>query len=236
MRTVVILSGGLDSTVTAAQLLHDGHDLYALAIDYGQRHQRELDSAGAVATALGIPIELAQLQGLRPLLAGSALTTGSVPVPAGHYAEPSMKTTIVPNRNAILLSVAYGYAISVKADQVAFGAHSGDHFIYPDCRPEFVDALRAALRAGSAGVADVEVVAPFLHHNKTHIARVGHQLSAPLHLTYSCYRGDTNHCGTCGTCTERREAFHDAGVPDPTTYDHDPTHEDNTDNSSNDHN
>lgn len=216
IRTVVVASGGLDSTAAIAYYHARGHDLTAVTIDYGQRHRREIDAAAQVAAHYGIPHRCVDVSGLAGLLAGSALTDPGVDVPDGHYAEPSMAATVVPNRNAILANIAVGIAVAMKADVVALGVHAGDHAVYPDCRPAFVDALNLCVSAANAGPPRVE--APFVHASKTEIVRLAARLAAPLHLTWSCYRGGEIHCGTCGTCFERQEAFVEAVVPDPTTY------------------
>jgi 7-cyano-7-deazaguanine synthase len=212
---VIVLSGGLDSTTALARMLSDGHTCASLSVDYGQRHRRELEAASYIALRYGIEHQVANLSALRPLLAGSSLTS-DIPVPHGHYAEDSMKATVVPNRNMLLLAVAGAWAISRKADAIVYGAHAGDHAIYPDCRPEFAEALATAL-----ALADWHRVAiwrPFIHLSKADIVREGARLNAPLALTYSCYEGGVAHCGRCGTCTERKEAFALAGVVDPTEY------------------
>jgi 7-cyano-7-deazaguanine synthase len=134
-----------------------------------------------------------------------------------------MKQTVVPNRNAIMLSIAYGIAMAKNANVLAFGAHAGDHTIYPDCRPEFVDALGDAFTLGAAWTEDERTAAPrligpFLDMSKADIAKLAHHLQVPIVLTWSCYKGGNIHCGTCGTCYERREAFELAGVLDPTPY------------------
>ena len=215
MNTVLIYSGGLDSTCLLYQLRAEGHTIAALGVDYGQRHRRELDSARDICKAVGVPIRIADASSLRPLLAGSALTD-DIAVPRGHYAAESMKQTIVPNRNMILLALAIGWAVSLKYDAVAYAAHAGDHTIYPDCRPAFVDAMRKA-----AALCDwhrVEIMTPFLGKTKADIVRLGAALGVPFAKTWSCYNGEAVHCGSCGTCTERREAFALAGVADPTEY------------------
>jgi 7-cyano-7-deazaguanine synthase len=216
MNVVLILSGGLDSSVLLAYLLHEGHTVHALSLDYGQRHRKELASAVILAQHYGVEHRIADLSALRPLLGGSSQTDPSVPVPHGHYAEVSMKRTVVPNRNMLLLAVAGAWAISLKADAIAYGAHSGDHAIYPDCRAEF-----AAAMGHSLSLADwhpVTLISPFVDRTKADIAKLGHELGVPLEKTWSCYEGGTIHCGLCGTCVERREAFELAGVPDPTEY------------------
>jgi 7-cyano-7-deazaguanine synthase len=214
---IVLLSGGLDSTVLTAQTLASGHHTEAVSIHYGQRHARELDAATDVAAWYGIRHDIIDLTGLRGHLTGSALTTGP-DIPDGHYTAPSMAVTVVPNRNMILLAVAAAVASARGHATVAAAMHAGDHPIYPDCRPEFVAAASLATQLGTAGFGNVQVDAPFARLDKTGIVRVGHELGAPMHLSWSCYRGGTQHCGRCGTCVERAEAFHQAGVPDPTRY------------------
>lgn len=215
---VVIFSGGLDSTVLLTAASRGEDPVVALSFDYGQRHRRELESAEQIANLLGVAHHVVDLAGVGQLLGGSALTDEAVPVPDGHYAEESMKATIVPNRNAIMLSVAVGYAVANGHDEVLFGAHAGDHFIYPDCRPAFVDLMDATAQAANDGIADVRVRAPFRTATKTDIALLGAKIDAPLAMSWSCYKGGTEHCGTCGTCVERREAFAEAELADPTIY------------------
>jgi 7-cyano-7-deazaguanine synthase len=216
MKTVAIFSGGLDSTVLLHELQRQGDEILALSVDYGQRHRRELEHAKRIAEQLGVRWRLADLSAIRPLLAGSSQTSDDVPVPHGHYAAENMKQTVVPNRNMIMLAVAAGWAISEKADRLAYGAHAGDHTIYPDCRPEFAEALAKAI-----GLADwhrVELVTPFIGMTKTDIVRRGEELQVDFGATWSCYEGGLLHCGLCGTCVERKEAFAKAGVADPTKY------------------
>lgn len=213
---VVILSGGLDSS-TLLYYLHDrGVMLRALSINYGQRHARELQYAARLALGLGIPHYELNLAALRPLMGGSSQTDPTVGVPEGHYAAESMKLTVVPNRNMLLLAAAATWAIALKYDAVAYAAHAGDHTIYPDCRPEFVDALEGAMQL--ADWHRVVIERPFIQMTKAEIVRKGTELGVPFHETYSCYKGEDEHCGVCGTCTERREAFQVAGVLDPTRY------------------
>jgi 7-cyano-7-deazaguanine synthase len=216
MKTVAIFSGGLDSTVMLHQLLAGGDEVLALSVDYGQRHRRELEHAHRIAASLSLRWQLADLSAIRPLLAGSSQTSDDVAVPHGHYAADNMKQTVVPNRNMIMLAVAAGWAISEKADRVAYGAHAGDNTIYPDCRPEFAEAL-----ANAIGLADWHRVAlhcPFIKLSKTDIVRLGAQLDVDFAQTWSCYEGGEVHCGRCGTCVERKEAFQQAGIADPTKY------------------
>lgn len=217
-RTILILSGGLDSVTALYHLRALGREVSALSVHYGQRHRRELAAAAAACSGLGVEFRLIDLfaAGIAPLLAGSSQTDAAVPVPEGHYAEETMKATIVPNRNMIMLSLAIAWAISRKANAVAYAAHAGDHAIYPDCRAEFVDALAAAAR-----LADWHAVAierPFIAMTKAEIVKRGADLGVPFAETWSCYKGGDAHCGLCGTCVERREAFSLAGVADPTEY------------------
>lgn len=215
---VLCFSGGMDSTVLAAHYHHAGHSLILLSCDYGQRHHRELEAARQVADHFNAEHHIIDLTTVGSLLPGSALTDPGVTVPEGHYAAESMRITVVPNRNAIMANIAVGVASARHADVVALGIHAGDHAVYPDCRPEFLSALQTCVSTALAGHHTPRVEAPFITWSKTRIARRGAELDAPLHLTWSCYKGGEAHCGRCGTCVERREAFRDAGLPDPTTY------------------
>lgn len=217
--SLVLLSGGLDSTVLATQLTtdHGPGNVEALSVHYGQRHTRELDAAHQVATHLGINHTTLDLSGLGTHLA-SALTpaSGAGEIPHGAYNPTNMNHTVVPNRNAILLMAAAGIAQARAHTTIATAVHGGDHHIYPDCRPDFIATADQTVRAGTGGA--VSIHAPYTLRTKTDIVRLGAQLGAPLHLTWSCYKGAEHHCGACGTCTERAEAFRDADIPDPTTY------------------
>ena len=213
MKTVLIFSGGMDSSVLLYQMLREGREVFTLGVNYGQRHAKELTFASMIASALKVPFCIADLSSIRPLLSGSSQTDDSIAVPEGHYAEESMKATIVPNRNMIMLAVAVGYAISIGAESVAYAAHAGDHAIYPDCRPEFVDALAHAVSL--ADWKKVRLDTPFIKMTKADIGALGYTLSVPFENTWSCYKGDEFHCGKCGTCTERKEAL---GCQDPTKY------------------
>ena len=215
MRTVLLLSGGLDSSVLLAQLLNQGHEVAALSLDYGQRHVRELDAARFIAKRYGVRHKVLALPSLATLWPESVLT-GAGAVPDGHYAADSMKATVVPNRNMFLLSLALGWAGSLKFDAVAYSAHGGDHAIYPDCRPEFFAAMDAAARF--CDWQPLQVLAPFITASKADIVKVGAALGVPFAQTRTCYNDGLNHCGRCGACTERREAFKLAGVSDPTMY------------------
>ena len=219
-RAVIVFSGGLDSTTLVYDLHAAGSELVLITFDYGQRHHKEADFAQRTADKLQLPLHRVDLRSVISLLAGSALTDGSIDVPDGHYTDASMKITVVPNRNALMLDVAVAAAVSGKCDAVAFGAHSGDHAIYPDCRPQFVEAFTVSARTANQGFIDegFTVLAPYLGWTKAEIVHRGVELAIPYEDTWSCYRGGQLHCGRCGTCVERREAFTRAGVADPTAY------------------
>lgn len=217
MDTIVICSGGLDS-VSLAHKVASEHTLRGLlSFDYGQRHSKELEFAAACAARLGVAHRIVDIQGVGAALSGSALTD-DVEVPEGHYEEDSMKLTIVPNRNAIMLAIGFGMAAADRADAVAAAVHGGDHFIYPDCRPGFIEAFQTMQTHALEGVAEITLYTPYLNVAKSGIVTDGARYDTPFAQTWSCYKGGEVHCGRCGTCVERREAFHLAGVEDPTVY------------------
>lgn len=217
MKTALVCSGGLDSVSLAHSLAGQGHLSRIVSFDYGQRHRKELDFAAACARRLGVPFHLVDLSGLGAALSGSALTD-DIDVPDGHYAEETMRITVVPNRNPIMLTIAFGIAAANGDDAVAAAVHGGDHFIYPDCRPAFTDAFGAMQKAALDGYAAIALHVPFVHATKADIVAEGARQATPFAETWSCYKGGDRHCGRCGTCVERREAFHLAGVADPTDY------------------
>jgi 7-cyano-7-deazaguanine synthase len=217
MKTIVICSGGLDSVTLADKIAAEADLIGLISFDYGQRHAKELDSAAACAARLGVPHDIIDIRPVGAVLSGSALTD-AVAVPDGHYAEETMRITVVPNRNAIMLAIAFGAAAARGADAVAAAVHGGDHFIYPDCRPGFVAAFEAMQALALDGVAAVRLYTPFVEVPKSAIVTTGARLGTPFAETWSCYKGGAIHCGRCGTCVERREAFHLAGVADPTVY------------------
>lgn len=216
---VAIVSGGMDSVTLAYMLDAEGYGLHLLSVDYGQRHRKEIDFARRCAERLGARFDVVDITGVGRLLSGSALTD-DIEVPHGHYAEETMAVTVVPNRNAIMLSVAYGAAVADGAEMVAAAVHAGDHFVYPDCRPAFVEAFDAMERLATEGFGhpELRLHAPFVDKTKADIAKIGAELGVPYGDTWSCYEGGEVHCGLCGTCTERKEAFELAGVADPTVY------------------
>lgn len=214
MRTLVVLSGGMDSATLLYHLLDVGHDCSTITFRYGQRHSREILSARAIAEVAGVSHHLIQLD--LALFGDANALTGGAPVPHGHYADESMRATVVPNRNMILLACAAARAIATGCSAVAYGAHAGDHAIYPDCRPEFVGAMGRVLSLCHYDKLDLLV--PFLSLDKRQIARIGAELGVPFDLTWTCYEGGDLHCGRCGACVERREALATIPGGDPTAY------------------
>ncbi len=212
---LIILSGGMDSTT----LLHECKDRIALALtfDYGANHgPKEIACARHNCALLGIDHIVIKVDFMSRYFE-SSLLSGADAIPEGHYAAENMKSTVVPFRNGIMLSIACGLAESRGLQYVMLANHAGDHTIYPDCRPEFVEAMGAAMKAGTYN--NVTLLAPYTNITKTDIARRGHEAGVDYRLTWSCYKGLDRHCGKCGTCVERKEAFRDAGIPDPTEYD-----------------
>ena len=220
MKTIVLCSGGIDS-VTALYHAHREYEvLGALGFHYGSKHNdRELPEARHHADKLGIPFRVVALDFMDRLFTSHLLRSGGE-IPEGHYAEETMKQTVVPFRNGILLSIAAGYAESAGADGVVIAAHSGDHAVYPDCREPFMDAMGRAMATGT--YAGIRLLRPFIALDKTAIVRIGTDLQVDYARTWSCYKGRERHCGVCGTCVERREAFQKAAVPDPTEYEQTP--------------
>ena len=217
-KAVVVLSGGIDSATALYVAWHnlDGQ-VAAISFDYGQKHKKELDYAKALCKRLKVTHEIVDLSSITKLISNSALTS-DIDIPEGHYAKDNMKLTVVPNRNMIMFSIAIGYAVNSKATQVHVGVHSGDHTIYPDCRPQFIKALDLCGFLANEGFGEVEVIAPFMNISKAQIVKIGSEMKLPYELTWSCYKGGEKHCGKCGTCVERIEAFKLAGVTDPTEY------------------
>lgn len=196
-----------------------GYDLHVLSFDYGQRHKKELSFAACAAKRLGARHRIIDLTGVTPFLKGSALTDDFT-VPDGHYTAQTMAVTVVPNRNAMMLSIAFAVAVAEQAEIVAAGFHAGDHYIYPDCRPAFVEAFDAMERLAVEGFGhpQLRLVTPFVNIGKHDIVNIGHELGVPFEETWSCYKGREKQCGRCGTCVERKLAFQEASIADPTEY------------------
>lgn len=212
--SVIIVSGGMDSVT----LLYDRQQDIALAIsfDYGSNHNaRELPFARLHCERLGIPHITIPLAFMHQYFK-SSLLEGSDAIPEGNYDEDNMKSTVVPFRNGIMLAVAIGIAESNGLKRVFIANHGGDHTIYPDCRPGFITAIDKAAQEGT--FVGVRVEAPYTDIRKEDIVRRGHELGINYAETWSCYKGGEKHCGKCGTCMERKEAFRLAGLDDPTEY------------------
>ncbi len=214
-KAIVTLSGGLDSA-TLLYWASRGYDVHAVTFDYGSKHnEKEIAAATGIAHLAGVPHTLIRLPFINDLFKSDLLRSGGS-IPEGHYEDSSMQSTVVPFRNGIMLSVAIGFAESLDARKVLYAAHAGDHAVYPDCRPDFLRAMSEAGRSGT--YLGVEVEDPFVNMHKKDIVLIGNELGVPFERTYSCYKGGDLHCGKCGTCVERKEAFQLAGIPDPTLY------------------
>lgn len=223
--SVAVFSGGLDSTTMVYHMLEKGMKPHLLSFDYGQRHKKELLFAKTTAQYLELRWNIVDLCSVTNLFKGSALTDPTVDVPEGHYAEDSMKATVVPNRNMIMLSIAAGVAVANNYQFVAIGVHAGDHAVYPDCRPDFIHSMQSTVGLANEGFGRPGMYAPFIRHDKTYIAMRAGELNVPIHKTWSCYKGGNVHCGLCGTCVERIEALYLADVKDPTVYDGNTAHD-----------
>jgi 7-cyano-7-deazaguanine synthase len=216
-KCVIILSGGIDSTTLLYQLVSKKKNVYALTFNYGQKHSKEIECAKKTCRVLNVPHKILNLQSLSSSgLFGESSLTSSVPIPEGHYADESMKSTVVPNRNMIMLSMAIAYAISLNAKSVYYGAHAGDHAIYPDCRPIFVDNMKKV--AEVCHYYPVSIETPFVNIDKGQIVEIGNKLKVDYSKTWTCYKGEEKACGKCGSCVERLEAFKMNGLKDPIQY------------------
>lgn len=212
--SVIILSGGMDSTT----MLYEFQDRIAVAIsfDYGSKHNaKEIPCAKKHCEKLGIPHIVITMDFMKTLFHSSLLIGGEA-IPEGNYDEENMKSTVVPFRNGIMLAIAAGYAEDNKLKHVMMANHSGDHAIYPDCRPAFADAMSKAIAAGTYEAITLET--PYTNISKSEIAKHGKQLGVDYTQTWSCYKGGMIHCGKCGTCNERKQALREAGIIDKTEY------------------
>ena len=220
-KILCVISGGMDSaTLLYKALAWEGKTVEAISFNYGQRHVKELEYAAELCRFVEVKHDIIDMSMLREHIGGSSLTD-DIPVPDGHYTESSMAITVVPNRNAIMLAISYGIAVARNAEIVGAAMHAGDHAIYPDCSPAFVDAFNdmQKLAVEGHGHENLHLWTPFINKTKADIAREGGLLGVDYTMTWSCYKGLGFHCGLCGTCYERREAFQEAGLEDPTLYD-----------------
>lgn len=216
MKTLVLLSGGMDSVAALYWAAREHEVVGTLSFDYGSKHNgKEIPMAAWHSQKLGVKHEVITLDFVNRLFTSDLLQSGG-DIPDGHYAAENMKRTVVPFRNGIMLSIACGLAESREADALVIAAHSGDHAIYPDCREPFMQAMADAMRQGT--YVGIELLRPFIDCDKAEIARRGTALGVDFSRTWSCYKGGAIHCGECGTCVERREAFILAGILDPTEY------------------
>jgi 7-cyano-7-deazaguanine synthase len=224
-KVLVVVSGGLDSTTLLYHVINENPDaaVYAISFNYGQRHKKELEYARHTCNVLGLGHAIVDITSITGFLDSgqSSLIASDLEVPEGHYAEENMKATVVPNRNMIMASIAAGHAVAIGASSLWMGVHAGDHFIYPDCRPEFFRALNAAIVRGNSGFGAIPVqhdnawpsefvMTPFINSTKADIALEALRRGIPLEDTWSCYKGGDVHCGKCGTCVERLEAINEA--------------------------
>ncbi|MGR6873166.1 7-cyano-7-deazaguanine synthase QueC [Pseudomonas sp. HK3] len=214
-KAVVIYSGGMDSFTLLNRVIKDGYDVYALTFNYGQKHVKEVEVASTVCTLLNVPHKILDISPINQLMQSSSLV-GSIEVPEGHYEADNMKSTMVPNRNMILLSLAIGYAVDIEASKVYYGAHAGDHAIYPDCRPQFVHAMNDVAKI--ANYEPISIETPYLNSSKGEILKDGLSMNLTYENTWTCYNGREKACGKCGACVERLEAFADNDATDPVEY------------------
>tara|TARA_X000000368_G_scaffold417782_1_gene415172 strand:+ start:256 stop:909 length:654 start_codon:yes stop_codon:yes gene_type:complete len=214
-KIIVVYSGGLDSFTLLNEAIRSGKDISALSFDYGQKHSKELHCVEKFCTQESIDSKIVDISSIKELFQGSSLTD-DIDIPKGHYEDDSMKSTVVPNRNMILISLALGYAVTKGAEEVWFGAHAGDHAIYPDCRPEFVEKMDSVARI--ANYSPIAIKAPYITMSKTEILAIGLNMQLDYGLTWTCYEGKDLACGSCGACHERLESFAANNVIDPIKY------------------
>ena len=216
MKVCVLLSGGMDSVTVLYEAVHTHKVVACLSFDYGSKHNaREIPCAKLHAERHGIVHHTVSLDFMDHLFKSDLLRSGG-DIPEGHYEAANMKSTVVPNRNMILLSLAIGYAVDIGANKVFYGAHSGDHAIYPDCRPDFVHAMNKVAKL--ANYEPVDIVTPYLNSDKTEILADGLKMGLDYGKTWTCYNGRDKACGKCGSCFERLEAFAANHTADPIAY------------------
>jgi 7-cyano-7-deazaguanine synthase len=223
VKAIILLSGGLDSSTVLYQAKADGCDCYAISFDYQQRHRRELESAAAIAQAAGVVQHQVVNFDLR-LWGGSALTDDKIAVPSDRsLAEMAdqIPVTYVPARNTIFLSFALAYAEAIEAERVYIGVNSLDYSGYPDCRPDYIQAMQEVFRLGTKQGREgqpIQIVSPLLELKKTEIIQLGDRLGVPWKKTWSCYTGEATACGVCDSCRLRLAAFAELGQTDPLPY------------------
>ena len=215
-QAVIILSGGLDSTTLAYYLKDKGCELQAISFNYGQKHSRELEYAKKTTEKLGIKHTIFDMSFLGTSL-NSALTQDEQDIPEGHYEAENMRTTVVPNRNMMMATIAHAVGYSQGIKNIALGVHGGDHFVYPDCRNSFMQTLQRTLQESNEDL-EIKILTPFIHLDKIDIVRLGLNLQVPYEDTWTCYKGKELACGKCGSCTERLESFEKCHSTDPLTY------------------
>lgn len=221
-KAVVIASGGIDSTTLIYKLINKGYSLKILTFQYGQKHLKETEYAIKIFKKLSIDYRLVDISGIKDLISGSALTDSKIEIPevpetTEHY--DTLKTTIVPNRNSIFLALAVAYAQQLNYNTVFYGAHHSDRGVYPDCRKEFIESFEQSQRLANDNQ-KIRIIAPFVEMDKAEIVKLGHDLGVPYEETWSCYKGLESHCGQCSSCSERKRAFSNSGIKDPTIYKH----------------
>ena len=216
MKVLIVLSGGMDST-TALYWAQSRHEVVgAVTFNYGSKHnKKEIKAAAKLCVEWNLDHRVIKLPFVNEHFKSDLLKSGG-DIPEGHYADKSMKRTVVPFRNGIMLAIAVGLAESLDCDAVVIGNHFGDHAIYPDCRQKFINAFSDSAKQGT--YKKVKILSPFCKKTKTDIAKIGTKLGVRFENTWSCYKGGAVHCGRCGTCVERREAFSDSNIKDPTKY------------------
>ena len=215
-KAVLSLSGGMDSTTLLSHLIHQDYEVFPFQFMYGSKHNRwEADAVRKLAKYYGLTIPVIDLTEAFSNIQSNLLKTGAE-IPEGHYDNANMSQTVVPGRNSIFISILTGIAESIGAEFVALGVHAGDHHIYPDCRPAYIDQMGTAMALASDY--KVTLKAPFLYLDKTKIIKVGLRLVVPYYLTRTCYADQPISCGRCGSCQERLEAFTANGIEDPVPY------------------
>jgi 7-cyano-7-deazaguanine synthase len=219
-KVILILSGGMDSTTLLYKYIKDGYSVECISFDYGQKHKIELTHAINLTKINNVSHKIIDVSFMKDILTKSSLINDNLEVPHGEYSKHNMLSTVVPNRNTILLSIAWAVACNENADILAYGAQCGDHYLYPDTRPDYFSAINLALRLGTEDcrLANLQLDAPLLHLQKHQVIELGIEYGVDYSLTYSCYEGGNTHCGECGACQSRKKAFKTLGLDDPIKY------------------